>query len=73
MIHTHMKTDRIVVAVVTLIKSDVELGLVAGTYAISAAAILLWTSNFAELHLITAVDSDKRGGIMSEKCIDTFS
>ena len=41
MIHTHMKTDRIVVAVVTLIKSVVEMGLAAGTYAISAAAILL--------------------------------
>ena len=36
-----MKTDRIVVAAVTLIKGDVEMGLAAGTYAISAAAILL--------------------------------
>ena len=32
-----------------------------------------WTSNFAELHLVGAVDRDKRGGIMSEKCVDTFS
>ena len=39
MILTHMKTDRIV-AVVTLIKSDVEVGLAAGTYAISATVIL---------------------------------
>ena len=40
MILTHMKTDRVIVAVVTLIKNDVEVGLVAGTYAISATVIL---------------------------------
>ena len=33
--------DRSVAAAVILIKSDVEMGLAAGTYAISAAAILL--------------------------------